>query len=183
MWFDISFASHSFQGRLAASWVCYWVPVYWPWWKFWTLSSIKLYWQVLKIFTGSAWDTILFCDDELWDRQTRKTLVSHNAQSWSNIEDDYSTITSLIHNNFSYHNTWIEVGSWHYKRNINNSLDQKQTMRHRCIESTYIKPSKPVYSISQEICTRFLLCCALLWLYIDWFSHIHQAYFTGTVAI
>ena len=39
------------------------------------------------------------------------------------------------------------------------------------------------YSISQEICTRFLLCCALLWLYIDWFSHIYQAYFTGTVAI
>ena len=39
------------------------------------------------------------------------------------------------------------------------------------------------YSISQEICTRFLLCCALVWLYIDWFSHIHQAYFTGTVAI
>ena len=39
------------------------------------------------------------------------------------------------------------------------------------------------YGISQEICTRFLLCCALLWLYIDWFSHIHQAYFTGTVAI
>ena len=38
------------------------------------------------------------------------------------------------------------------------------------------------YSTSQEICTRFLLCCALLWLYIDWFSHIHQAYFTGTVA-
>ena len=24
---------------------------------------------------------------------------------------------------------------------------------------------------------------ALLWLSIDWFSHIHQAYFTGTVAI
>ena len=40
-----------------------------------------------------------------------------------------------------------------------------------------------MYSISQEICTRFLHCCALLWLYIDWFSHIHQAYFTGTVAI
>ena len=39
------------------------------------------------------------------------------------------------------------------------------------------------YSISQEICTQFLICCALLWLYIDWFSHIHQAYFTGTVAI
>ena len=27
--------------------------------------------------------------------------------------------------------------------------------------------STHVYSISQEICTRFLLCCALLWLYID----------------
>ena len=40
-----------------------------------------------------------------------------------------------------------------------------------------------VYSISQEIFTRFLLCCALLLLYIDWFSHIHQAYFNGTVAI
>ena len=39
------------------------------------------------------------------------------------------------------------------------------------------------YSISQEICTRFLLCCALWWLNIDWFAHIHQAYFTGTVAI
>ena len=39
-----------------------------------------------------------------------------------------------------------------------------------------------IYSISKEICTRLLLCCALLWLYIDWFSHIHQANFTGTVA-
>ena len=45
------------------------------------------------------------------------------------------------------------------------------------------KATEWTYSISQEICTRFLLCCALLWLYIDWFSHIHQAYFTGTVAI
>ena len=26
-----------------------------------------------------------------------------------------------------------------------------------------------LYNISQEICTRFLLCWALLWLYIDWF--------------
>ena len=40
-----------------------------------------------------------------------------------------------------------------------------------------------LYSISQEICTRLLLCCALLWFYIDRFSHIHQAYFTSTVAI
>ena len=28
-----------------------------------------------------------------------------------------------------------------------------------------------------------LLWCALLWLYIDWFSHIHQVYFTGTVRL
>ena len=28
-------------------------------------------------------------------------------------------------------------------------------------------PLTGMYSISQEICTRFLLCCALLWLYID----------------
>ena len=41
----------------------------------------------------------------------------------------------------------------------------------------------PMYSISQEICTLFLLCCALLWLYTDWFTHTHQAYFAGTVAI
>ena len=47
---------------------------------------------------------------------------------------------------------------------------------------TFVVSGK-IYSISQEICTRFLLCCALLWLCIDWFSHIHQAYFTGTVAI
>ena len=39
-----------------------------------------------------------------------------------------------------------------------------------------IGDATPNYSISQEICTRFLLCCALLWLYIDWFSQIHQAY-------
>ena len=50
-----------------------------------------------------------------------------------------------------------------------------------CSEATLDNMGK--YSISQEIYTRFLLCCALLWLYIDWFSHIHQAYFTGTVAI
>ena len=45
---------------------------------------------------------------------------------------------------------------------------------HRCLPGWNAS-----YSISQEICTRFLLCCALLWLYIDWFSHIHQAYFPG----
>ena len=52
----------------------------------------------------------------------------------------------------------------------------------QCSWITFLTKSK-IYSISQEICTRFLLCCALLWLYIDWFTHIHQAYFTGTVAV
>ena len=50
-------------------------------------------------------------------------------------------------------------------------------------KTSYRSVNRYMYSISQEICTRFLLCCALLWLYIDWFSHIDQAYFTGTVAI
>ena len=34
---------------------------------------------------------------------------------------------------------------------------------------SYAHIQMDAYSISQEICTRFLLCCALLWLYIDWF--------------
>ena len=37
------------------------------------------------------------------------------------------------------------------------------------LDSVTQTETKPQYSISQEICTRFLLCCALLWLYIDWF--------------
>ena len=57
-----------------------------------------------------------------------------------------------------------------YHRSLNyQSLSRRWYLRNAGIE---------IYSISQEICTRFLLCCALLWLYIDWFSHIHQAYFT-----
>ena len=37
------------------------------------------------------------------------------------------------------------------------------------IHNSYVLnfPHTNHYSISQEICTRFLLCCALLWLYID----------------
>ena len=37
----------------------------------------------------------------------------------------------------------------------------------------YARMALTIHSISQEICTRFLFCCALLWLYIDWFSHWH----------
>ena len=32
---------------------------------------------------------------------------------------------------------------------------------------SWVNAAPQQYSISQEICTRFLLCCALLWLYID----------------
>ena len=34
---------------------------------------------------------------------------------------------------------------------------------------TWVVNPIATYSISQEICTRFLLCCTLLWLYIAWF--------------
>ena len=44
-----------------------------------------------------------------------------------------------------------------------------------------------IYSISQEICTRFccaLLCCGYAIVHNEFtFIHIHQAYFTGTGAI
>ena len=35
------------------------------------------------------------------------------------------------------------------------------------IDSHECRGKLHIYSISLEICTRFLLCCALLWLYID----------------
>ena len=63
------------------------------------------------------------------------------------------------------------------KKEMNSHIRNSQNVA--CVSNTHLS----VYSISQEIWTRLLLCCALLWLYIDWFPHIHQAYFTGTVAI
>ena len=66
-----------------------------------------------------------------------------------------------------------------YGRSLMNSLQKNY---HEILRINWYS-SLCIYSISQEICTRLLLCCALLWLYIDWFSHIHQAYFTGTVPI
>ena len=42
--------------------------------------------------------------------------------------------------------------------NFNNVIPQCELQQQR---------TSCTYSISQEICTRFLLCCALLWLYID----------------
>ena len=73
---------------------------------------------------------------------------------------------------------WIMSGVWRNDSEIDQGKDFSIDMNLMEI-LFYTHP----YSISQEICTQFLLCYALLWLYIDWFSHIHQAYFTGTVAI
>ena len=79
-------------------------------------------------------------------------------------------------------------GRMHTTSHVHNTLESCRCDRRpptfcRNLLNGYNAKTYNVYSISQEICTRFLLCCALLWLYIDWFSHIHQAYFTGTVAI
>ena len=90
--------------------------------------------------------------------------------------------------------------SWQIIDEFNNLFQIQGSCPRLLMNQNFLKKSLPVckasscnhgecnlrtytYSITQEICTRFLLCCALLWLYIDWFSHIHQAYFTGTVAI
>ena len=75
---------------------------------------------------------------------------------------------------YQHRSTWI--GAW-ISNHIHCYMWDVMTLTHS--RGTY----SSAYSISQEICTRFSLCCALLWLYIDGFSHIHQAYFTGTVAI
>ena len=63
---------------------------------------------------------------------------------------------------------------WEYKHDTSfpmttNSIYYSQRMSNdRNDPGVYVKV-KFTYSISQEICTRFLLCCALLCLYIDWF--------------
>ena len=62
-----------------------------------------------------------------------------------------------------HHKTWIRPWDW-AKDLGQNMFIQIDFNSARCFVS---------YNISHEICTRFLLCCALLWLYIDWFSHIH----------
>ena len=82
-------------------------------------------------------------------------------------------------NNKEINNFWKES----HCRNLRPILVvPKRSERNSEITNAWLT-SGTEYSISQEICTRFLLCCALLWLYIDWCSHIHPAYFTGTVAI
>ena len=79
----------------------------------------------------------------------------------------------MVINHYKYYG-WTEL------QNVEKSRTATTTLR---TSSHTLAIERGCYSISQDICTRFLLCCALLWLYIDWFSHIHQAYFTGTVAI
>ena len=79
---------------------------------------------------------------------------------------------------FSWHFYTHATTNWHHRKPVLRLNIHVFSMHTTLFCSMFCD-----YSISQEICTRFLLCCALLWLYIDWFSHIHQAYFTGTVAI
>ena len=56
--------------------------------------------------------------------------------------------------NLSSHVEWNAMMGFHHQRRFDAWKIPKQTWQ---------------YSIFREICTRFLLCCALLWLYIDWF--------------
>ena len=87
---------------------------------------------------------------------------------------------------------WMLITHWSYFTNVEELSQHNLKNNHfhikgwRVLIHSQTSPAfchRWTYSISQEICTRFLLFCALLRLYIDWFSHIHQAYFTGTVAI
>ena len=93
------------------------------------------------------------CEQLIWAKLVDELILKENGKI-----DEYWTTTTR------------QPGAWFAGRNAWSHVEMD-------------KVSIRIYSISQEICTRFLLCCALLWLYIDWFSHIHQAYFTGTVAI
>ena len=102
----------------------------------------------------------------MWTEKPR-----HKAHSVSRYQTERSQIGGIVLLGCK-HRLWGNVSSRHGKRFILFST----TCLLQGPSSIYA-----IYSISQEICTRFLLCCALLWLYIDWFSHIHQAYFTGTV--
>ena len=103
-----------------------------------------------------------------------RTQISNWTRGIISMQEIYLSIYSFNKvSPISLHFHWLEQGIKHgHQSRCNMYLD---------IWGHWMK--KASYSISQEICKRFLLCCALLWLCIDWFSHIHQAYFTGTVAI
>ena len=124
--------------------------------------------------------------------------------SWKMIREDWCFFQCYDHYNYELKRTsvytFIHVCVLYFARDAKNSTSYCLATFLRIPDSCvhlYIMYSKHCiylpfimlfrifwrYSISQEICARFLLCCALLMLYIDWFSHIHQAYFTGTVAI
>ena len=103
-----------------------------------------------------------------------------NFFTLNNQIQNYDTRSSSDLHRFSVNKSRTNLCIRHYIPNLFNSLPIEVKNR---FDTHSIAAFSHGYSISQEICTRFLLCCALLWLDIDWFSHIHQAYFTGTVAI
>ena len=102
-----------------------------------------------------------------------------------------SYIQHMIYHIIAKNCSLVDIWPLRYmKRTNHENAQQKTVCKTRLIlfstqyfndTNTCIHMFINTYSISQEICTWFLLF--LLWLYIDWFSHVHQAYFTGTVAI
>ena len=98
----------------------------------------------------------------------------------------HATNMQHVYKTHIYLSLYVKMPNISRASNTGMILGANERRRHKVTPSHWLGTNLEsflLYSISQEICTRFLLCCALLWLYIDWFSHIHQAYFTGTVAI
>ena len=130
-------------------------------------SSCGMCWLLIEKKTFSTWYTLIYEIDVL-----NNNVISSGSGYWTHHHKLMKRCTCLVL--LLYLNT---INDFKKKYRISN-------FAWRLIQYLYaVKIYMVIYSIPQEICTRFLLCCTLLWLYIDWFSHIHQAYFTGTVAI
>ena len=107
---------------------------------------------------------------------TNNCFLGHFVEVGTNRRFISDTITSLAlrqSNDFpvSVKQTWRIL------------LYSQEPITNRDITLVQQSPTKPmcIQYIPRNMHTVFALLC--LWLYIDWFSHIHQAYFTGTVAI
>ena len=110
----------------------------------------------------------------------RRAFGGGSVMVWGSISAHGRTPLVIINGNLNAHRYPKEVVRPHVLPFVRG---QRRIIPLNWLISKINSSHARAYSISQEIYTPFLLCCALLWLYIDWFSHIHQAYFTGTVAI
>ena len=149
---------------------------------FWSRYSLSL-WQwccLLRIWIVQRrckHRTIARNIPDLWRLRSHKILPIPQTGHWGYIHSLHFFISP-----YWPHGTRLSVSACKLLEHM--SWDLIYWLVRLLVRTTHLcNASHSIYSISQEICTRFLLCCALLWLYIDWFSHIHQAYFTGTVAI